>query len=109
MGRWASSWAGAAAARERAGVDDALAAGWEQLRGGRWEAARATFAAAAAGSGSAEAFEGLSWAAWWRDDAHAVFAARERAYALYRRRGDPAAAARVGPGWPPTSSTSAVR
>ncbi len=76
-------------------MDDALAAGWEQLRGGRWEAARATFAAAAAGSGSAEAFEGLSWAAWWRDDAHAVFAARERAYALYRRRGDPAAAARV--------------
>ena len=34
------------------------------------------------------AFEGLSWAAWWLDDAETVFAARERAYRLYRERGD---------------------
>ena len=43
----------------------------------------------------AEALEGLSWAAWWLDDAETVFSARERAYRLYRERGDPAAAARM--------------
>ena len=41
------------------------------------------------------AFEGLSWAAWWLDDAETVFSARERAYALYRKGGDAAAAARM--------------
>ena len=42
-----------------------------------------------------EAREGSSWAAWWLDDAATVFADRERAYLLYRRRGDAAAAARM--------------
>ncbi len=41
------------------------------------------------------AFEGLSWAAWWLDDAETVFAARERAYRLYREQGDAADAARM--------------
>jgi LuxR family maltose regulon positive regulatory protein len=43
----------------------------------------------------AEAEEGLSWAAWWRDDAEGVFAARERAYRLYKQREDRAGAARM--------------
>jgi LuxR family transcriptional regulator, maltose regulon positive regulatory protein len=43
----------------------------------------------------AEALEGLSWAAWWQDDAETVFSARERAFSLYRERGDPAGAARM--------------
>jgi DNA-binding NarL/FixJ family response regulator/uncharacterized protein YlxP (DUF503 family) len=34
-------------------------------------------------------------AAWWLDDAEAVFGARARAYQLYRRRGDRRGAARV--------------
>jgi hypothetical protein len=51
-------------------------AGWSELRAGRWEAARAAFGAA---GDTAEALEGLSWAAWWIDDAVAVFDARERA------------------------------
>ena len=72
-----------------------LAVGWEELRRGRWDAARAIFEAATAGDESAEGFEGLSWAAWWRDDAGAVFAARERAYTLYRQRGDTVGAARM--------------
>lgn len=72
-----------------------LALGWEEFRSGRWDAARAIFEAATAAGGGAEGFEGLSWAAWWRDDAGAVFAARERAYALYRQRGDRAGAARM--------------
>ena len=42
-----------------------------------------------------EALEGLSWAAWWLDDAEAVFDARERAYRLYRRRGESGSAARM--------------
>ena len=65
--------------------------GWARLREGEWALARECFAAGS----EAEALEGLSWAAWWQDDAHAVFDARERAYALYRERGEPAAAARM--------------
>ena len=69
--------------------------GWEELQEGRWEAARAHFEQAAAADVTAEAFEGLSWAAWWLDDAEAVFAARERAFRLYEDAGDAAAAARM--------------
>ena len=42
-----------------------------------------------------EALEGLSWAAWWLDDAETVFAAREGAYRLYRAEGSAAPAARM--------------
>jgi LuxR family transcriptional regulator, maltose regulon positive regulatory protein len=70
-------------------------AGWADLRAGRWDAARAAFAAALAERETAEACEGLSWAAWWLDDAPEVFKARERAYRLYRTRGDAADAARM--------------
>ena len=65
--------------------------GWERLREGSWALARDCFAAA----DSAEAFEGLSWAAWWLDDAETVFSAREHAYRLFLERGEPAAAARM--------------
>jgi len=67
-------------------------AGWSELRAGRWEAARAAFAAV---EETAASLEGLSWAAWWLDDADAVFDARERAYRLYRAAGDDAGAARM--------------
>ena len=79
---------GTTAARE-------LEAGLEALTEGRWEAARASLAASLAERETPEAFEGLSWAAWWLDDAPAVFDARERAYRLYRRRSDAASAARM--------------
>ena len=69
--------------------------GWEQLRQGGWAAARAAFERSLAVAESADALEGLSWAAWWLDDADAVFAARERAYRMYRARGDASAAARM--------------
>jgi RNA polymerase sigma factor (sigma-70 family) len=69
--------------------------GFARLAEGRWSAARAHFAEALAAVETAEALDGLSWAAWWLDDADTVFAAREQAYRLYRKRGDPAAAARM--------------
>jgi DNA-binding NarL/FixJ family response regulator len=42
-----------------------------------------------------KSLEGLSWAAWWLDDADATFDARERAFRLYRRLGDAVSAARM--------------
>jgi DNA-binding CsgD family transcriptional regulator len=74
---------------------DRLRAGWAELANGRWKAARSCFEEALADVETPEAFEGLSWSAWWLDDAPALFAARDRAYRLYRRRGDPASAARM--------------
>lgn len=74
---------------------DRLHAGWAELGEGRWDAARAGFEQALAANETPEALEGLSWAAWWLDDAEAVFRAREGAYRLYRKRGDAAAAARM--------------
>jgi LuxR family transcriptional regulator, maltose regulon positive regulatory protein len=74
---------------------DPLAAGRAALRAARWQEARERLEAAPALGESPEALEDLSWAAWWLDDGEAVFAAREAAYRLYRRRGDPAGAARM--------------
>src|SRR5918995_3186714 len=74
---------------------DPLAAGWARLADGEWGAAKTSFEGALAGEESPEALEGLSWAAWWLDDAEAVFDAREHAYRLYRKRGEPASAARM--------------
>ena len=70
-------------------------AGWVELASGRWATARACFERAPAADETPEAQEGLSWAAWWLDDADVVFAARDRAYRLYKQRGDSAAAARM--------------
>lgn len=72
-----------------------LSLGWDRLAEGEWEAARVSFTDALAREETPEALEGLSWAAWWLDDAAAVFEARERAYLLYRRRGEEANAARM--------------
>ena len=74
---------------------DLVAGGWGELREARWNAAREQFETALAVEESPEAWEGLSWAAWWLDDGEAVFAAREAAYRQYRKRSDPAAAARM--------------
>ncbi|HZD38401.1 MAG TPA: helix-turn-helix transcriptional regulator, partial [Actinomycetes bacterium] len=44
---------------------------------------------------SPEVLEGLSWEAWWLDRSEALLDARERAYRLYKRRGDAVGAARM--------------
>jgi LuxR family maltose regulon positive regulatory protein len=72
-----------------------LGTGWAELREGRWDAAMTFFERAAATEETPEAFEGLSWAAWWLDRPEVLFEARERAYRLYRKRGDAAGAARM--------------
>jgi LuxR family transcriptional regulator, maltose regulon positive regulatory protein len=72
-----------------------LQSGWTALANGRWESARAAFTRAVETRRTAEALEGLSWAAWWLDDAETVFEARRRAFQLYRRGGEPASAARM--------------
>ena len=74
---------------------EASLTGWAELRDGRWAAARSWFERAIADAETPEAHEGLSWAAWWLDDSGSVFAARERAYRLYRTRGDASGAARM--------------
>ena len=73
----------------------ALDTGWVDLAEGRWEAALEFFERAARSEEAPEAHEGLSWAAWWLDDAELVFAARGRAYQLYKQRGDAVGAARM--------------
>jgi DNA-binding CsgD family transcriptional regulator/uncharacterized protein HemY len=72
-----------------------LEAGWAALGRGAWEEARVSFEAAVSTSPTAEALEGLGWAAWWGNDAAVTFDARERAYGLHREAGDRRAAARV--------------
>jgi LuxR family maltose regulon positive regulatory protein len=76
-------------------ISPPLESAWAELAAGRWDDARALFEAAVATEETAEALEGLSWAAWWRDDAEAVFDARGGAYRLYKQRGDGTGAARM--------------
>ena len=72
-----------------------LGEGWAALREGNWEEARTAFEAAVAERETPEALEGLSWAAWWLDDAEAVLGSRERSYQLYKEAGEAGAAARM--------------
>jgi ATP/maltotriose-dependent transcriptional regulator MalT len=74
---------------------DPLAAGRAALRNAAWDEARALFEEATAAGGPAEAWEGLSRAAWWLGDQDATMAARERAYRAYRDADDPCGAARM--------------
>lgn len=73
----------------------ALRKGSEALAQGRWQEARAWFERAATKGGTPEALEGLGTAAWWLDDGALVFKARERAFQLYRQRGDRRGAGRL--------------
>jgi LuxR family maltose regulon positive regulatory protein len=70
-------------------------AGLESLSNRAWDQARSCFERALGDEESPEAHEGLSWTAWYTDDAEAIFRSRERAYQLYRRRGDRRGAARM--------------
>lgn len=74
---------------------DLVAAGWDALRAGEWKRAKSSFVTALSTGDSAEAYEGLGWAAYCLDDDPLTFDSRERAFRSYRERGDDHAAARV--------------
>jgi LuxR family transcriptional regulator, maltose regulon positive regulatory protein len=74
---------------------DPLVAGWAQLKAGEWDAARSSFVDSLALEETPEALEGLGWVGHVLDDDRLTFDARERAYRLYRERGDRGSAARV--------------
>lgn len=76
-------------------ADDNLLCGSAALTRGAWDEARARFAAALSEAQTPQALEGLGTAAWGLNDAATVFAARERAYRLYRQRDDCRGAARL--------------
>src|SRR4051812_26984775 len=80
---------------------DFLESGRAALGRGDWQAARIAFERALAAGETPEALEGLGLAAWWLDLSDVVFDARERAYRLYRERGDSLGAARAATwlGW----------
>ncbi len=63
-----------------------------------WVEARAAFEVALSKREFAEAFDGLATAAAWLDDATTAITARERAYRLYRDRGNAVAVARMALG-----------
>lgn len=67
----------------------------DALRRGAWQDARTLYEHALQALETAEALEGLGEACWWLDDVVRVGEARERAYLLYRQRGDDLGAARV--------------
>jgi DNA-binding NarL/FixJ family response regulator len=76
--------------------DRSLEAGRIALERGAWQDAKRAFETALTGETDVPiALEGLALAGWWLDLADVVFHTRERAYRLYRERGDAAAAARV--------------
>lgn len=74
---------------------DLVEAGRQALAQGSWADARARFEDALASGESPEALEGLSWAAWWLNDAATLFRSRDRAYRLYRSNNDHLSAARM--------------
>ncbi|MEV5961598.1 LuxR C-terminal-related transcriptional regulator [Kribbella sp. NPDC051952] len=76
----------------RTSYDEFLAAGRAALSRGAWSVARVAFEQALP---SPEAFEGLSWAAWWLEDVPACLDAREQAYRLYRKADDARGAGRL--------------
>src|SRR5215468_7984184 len=70
-------------------------AGRSALDRGDWAAARLAFEASLQHAETPEALEGLGLAAWWLDQGELVFDVRERAYRIYRERGDALGAARM--------------
>ena len=72
-----------------------LGEGWAALAEGDWEGARARFEESLAERETPDALEGLGWVGHALDDDRLTFDARERAYRLYRERGERGSAARV--------------
>lgn len=76
-------------------VQHQIDSGRKALKQTEWTKARNCFESAVREKETPEAFELLGRAAWWLDDATTALDAREKAYRLYRERGDSQSAARV--------------
>lgn len=74
---------------------DKLDEGQKALEQTEWTKARDCFQSVVHEEEFPEAFELLGLAAWWLDEASTALEAREKAYRLYRERGDSRSAARV--------------
>jgi len=66
---------------------DRLESARAAARAGRWEEARAAFAASAAVAESADALDGLGRVCWWLGDVRSAIRHRERAFTLLRQTG----------------------
>ena len=75
-----------------------VAAGRDALGAGDWRSARDAFRAALDVTETGEALNGLGEALWWLGETRESVACRERAYADFRRRPDPAEAASIALG-----------
>ena len=67
--------------------------GTAALEAGRWQEARAAFAAALAEKETPEALDGMGVALWWLGETRASIAHTERAYTEFRRASDAVPAA----------------
>jgi tetratricopeptide (TPR) repeat protein len=77
------------AGKQPSSHDKTLASAFEALSSAEWQRAFALFRdAAKSDPSSAAAWEGLAAAAYWVPDEEAILEARERAFHLYRERGD---------------------
>jgi DNA-binding NarL/FixJ family response regulator len=75
--------------------DVSLHRGRQALQAGLWDEARAAFEVVLESGEDPAALEGMSQAAWWLEDRERSHRCAERAFALYRERGDRRSAARV--------------
>jgi LuxR family transcriptional regulator, maltose regulon positive regulatory protein len=76
-------------------LEGALTRGRTALAASQWLAARAAFEELLGVRESPEALEGLGAASWWLADVAVTFAARERAFRLFRNQNDLLGAARL--------------
>src|SRR4051794_13860008 len=76
-------------------LDDPMYAGQLALANSAWREARTCFDAALLSEETPEALDGLGMAGWGLSDTALTFDTRERAYNLYKQRGDYRGAARV--------------
>jgi LuxR family maltose regulon positive regulatory protein len=75
--------------------DDLITRAREALGNADWKRAKTLYSTALDHEETPEALEDLGRCCWWLDDAQGASEARERAYRLYRERGDARGAARV--------------
>jgi LuxR family transcriptional regulator, maltose regulon positive regulatory protein len=76
-------------------LTQSMTAGRAAVARGRWAEARTCFEQAVTLGDPPEAWEGLSWAAWWLEDVATCMHARQRAYRGFQDRGDRRGAARM--------------